>query len=226
MQVKNTKQGKELRFKVDKRITRVKWIDSAKRLVAIDFRLITKPMTNNGLVRAETKKFPTPEHLRARCDEYFATCHGVLRNSKGEPLRKGDGTYLLGQIKPYTISGLARYLQIKTDHLKKYHLGVYDDPGFDVRNEQFSTVLDDAIQRIEQYVEEQLYSRDSSFGAKFCLSSGFNWNTPKELAEINSLIVQGELKKAEFALKKAMLEAAQDDEGTELKIQIVRASKD
>lgn len=226
MQEKNTREGRKLTFTVSKKPQRHIWVDEEHRLLALDFRLVKKPLTGEGFVRGDRKKFPTPYHLKVRCDEYFASCYGAEKDRKGNLIRDDDGKPVVSQLRPFTISGLARHLGVKTSLLKRYHDGVYDDPGFDVSDEQFSTVLDNAIQKVEQYVEEQLYSKDTSFGAKFCLTTAFSWTTPKEVAEINSLITQGELKKAEFALKKAILEASKDDDDTELKIQIIRASKD
>jgi hypothetical protein len=202
---------------------RYKWISD--RVFKIDLRGIKNPIRGNPN-RDNKRKFNSPEHLKALCDEYFSSCTGVLYNHKtGLPYINKDGTPLIGQIKPYTISGLALYLDIDTNALKRYEKGIRDDIGFDVdETRQYSTILKRARQRIEEYAEGRLYDRDGSNGAKFVLDNAFNWVSQKEQAEIENLRETRRLKEQEFKLKRELIDGESSD--NEIKITISRKGRE
>ena len=86
--------------------------------------------------------------------------------------------------------------------------------------------------RIEEYAETRLYDRDGYNGSKFVLDCAFNWNTRKEIAEIDSMIATKEIKAKELELKiraqelkeKTLLGEA--DEDSEITINIKRKTRE
>lgn len=205
---------------------RYKIMDESRRRIGIDFRLIKYPESDHIGARNLThapRLYETVDMLQKRCDSYFASCEGVIRDRWGNPLRDDDGTPVIGQVKPYTISGLARHIGMSTSALKLYSRGFRDDVGFDPENVQFSDVLIAARQRVEEYAENRLYDKDGSFGARFALDAGFGWHTTKERADIENMKTLTELKKKEFELKEKLLSAGEED--TDITINIVRGNK-
>ena len=200
---KRDKNSELLVIEVPKRTPkRYQWVSD--RVVRIDMRGIRKPLTGSG-DRSHTRKFRSPEHLEALCNEYFASCDGVLYNHKtGQPYLDKDGMPLVGQIKPYTISGLALYLDIDTTILKKYEKGLRDSIGFNEEYSmlEYSQVIRRARQRIEAYAENRLYDRDGYNGARFVLDNAYNWVSQREQAEIEHLNRTDKLKAKEYKLRK------------------------
>lgn len=222
--MKKYKHSELLVIEVPKRAPkRCKWIDN--RVILIDMRGIRKPLTGsaNGEVR---RRFSSPEHLEALCNEYFASCDGVLYNHKtGMPYLDKDGHPLVGQIKPYTISGLALYLDVSTNTLKRYEKGWRDTIGFSESEKlEYSQVIRRARQRIEAYAEGRVYDRDGYNGARFVLDNAFNWVTRREQAEIDHLRETDRIKAKEYKLKKNTLLGTDADEP--ITITVTRASKE
>ena len=222
--MKKDKHSELLVIEVPKRAPkRYKWITD--RIVLIDMRGLRKPLTGsaNGEVR---RRFNSPEHLEALCNEYFASCDGVLYNHKtGKPYLDRDGNPVTGQIKPYTISGLALYLDVSTNTLMRYGKGWRDTIGFsDAEKLEYSQVIRRARQRIEAYAEGRIYDRDGYNGARFVLDNAFNWVSQRERAEIEHLRKTDKLKHKEYKLKKDTLLGADTDEP--ITITITRASKE
>lgn len=194
---------------------RYKWI--SHRVLWIDLRLVKSP--NFKVERATRKlRFNSPEHLKSCCDEYFASCMGPIFNSKtGRPYEKADGSIVIGQVKPFTISGLANHLGIQSKFLRIYGSGLYDEIGIPEEDEyiclQYSKVMQQARQRIEAYAEERLYDRDGFGGSKFVLDCAFKWITSKESSDILYQQELAKYKKEEFKLKKKLLnEGAEENE--------------
>ena len=195
---------KTIRVKVPSPVKkRYEWVDN--RTLLIDFRGVSRAYKN--------RKFQSPAQLEAQCNQYFASCYGVLRNNKGDILYDEAGQPVMGQIKPFTVSGLARHLGIATSTLRKYGLGLKDLNGFGREDvEDYSDVVRAAKQRIEEYAEGRLYDKDGYNGARFVLDNAFNWLSQKEQAEIEHLRKTDSLKEKEYELKKDMLEGANTDE--------------
>ena len=195
------------------------------RVYKIDMRNITEPYVNKKRW-ARFRKFKSPEHLQALVNEYFASCDGVIYNPKtGEPYINREGKPVIGQIKPYTIGGLALHLDITPNRLRDYANGMYDDLGFDINEmEQFSVILQRARTRIEAYAEERLYDKDGQFGAKFVLDCGFGWCTQRERSEIQNSYEMRKLRVKEYELKEK-LALGEGDEDSQITINITRASK-
>ena len=162
-------------------------------------------------------------------NEYFESCNGPLLDRYGNLVYDKDGKLVKTQVEPWTVSGLALYLGISTNTLKKYRQGRVDTLLDEMRAETddymtFSSVVLKAKQKIESYAEKRLYDRDGQQGARFVLDNAFEWVSRKEQAEIDKMIQEGVLKAKEFELKKNLLDI--DGEDNSLTINIVRGRKD
>lgn len=208
---------------------RYRFADLSKRVIEIDFRCIRSVPYKSVDYGSRSKiKWNSPEHLQGLVDEYFASCMGVIYNPKtGEPYRDDSGRPRLGQVKPYTISGLACYIHIDTTSIKEYSDGKIDDLGFptseEYRGPQYSDIIREARKKIEAFAEENLYNRDGFNGGRFVLNCAFGWQEKREVAEIENMKKMRKMKKQELKLKKEALEGDGDNEP--VTISIVRASK-
>lgn len=196
------------------------------RVINIDLRCIRQ---NNSVVNEypQRMKFATPELMKTKCEEYFASCDGVIYNKAGQMVMNKDGTPLITQIKPYTISGLLLYLEMGRENLHRYEIGDFDLKGYPRKNEyvpmQYSDVVKWARRKIENYAEERLYDRDGHNGGRYVLDCAFGWSTQKERAEIKSMQDTIALRREDQRMKREMLDSDEEEETT---IIIKRASKD
>ena len=69
--------------------------------------------------------------------------------------------------KPYTISGLALFLWLSTETLRRYEKEYGDT--------EYADIIKFAKQQVEVYAEEGLYDKSKSSGAKFVLQNNFGW---------------------------------------------------
>ena len=195
----------------EKKYKRWKVLDDAKRVILIDFRCIRtenfKPVDYGG---RNCYIWNSPEQLKGLIDEYFESCYGPVRNPKsGEYLFREDGSVVIGQIKPFTISGLALYTHLDSKQLRHYSaekinaLGVPTDK--DYQGLQYSDILIKARRKVENYAEEQLYSRDGFNGGRFVLDCAFSWIGQRDLADIKALKKQLKLKQKELELREQQL---------------------
>ena len=171
----------------------------------------------------------SPQHLQCMVDEYFESCNGPLLDRYGNLVYDKDGRLVKTQVEPWTVSGLALYLGISTNTLKKYRQGRIDSLLDEMRVDTddymtFSSVVLKARQKIEGYAEKRLYDKDGQYGARFVLDNAFGWLSKKEQAEIDKMVQEGILKAKEFELKKNLLDSGEDD--SSLTINIVRGRKD
>lgn len=204
-----------------------------ERHVVLDMRGIRNlhsPM--NGRLnpsKGTRTKWLSPEHLQCMVNEYFESCNGPLLNSKGEPLRDKAGNIIKGQVRPYTVSGLALYLGISTTTLKTYREGRLDDLLSEMRAQTedrltFSRVITEARQKIEAYAEGRLYDRDGQRGAQYVLDCVYHWKDQKTASDIKKAKNDMKIRKAELKMKKALLDT--DGEDSEVTINIVRGKKE
>ncbi len=98
-------------------------------------------------------KYKTAEELKYKVEEYFSTCHQNKR--------------------PYTISGLALWLGLTTETLRKYEK-VYGDT-------EYADIIKLAKQRVEEYAEKSLYENGKTSGAKFVLENNFGWSNKQDV---------------------------------------------
>lgn len=199
----------------------------------LDLRGIRNPQSPfNGRLnptQGSPKRFVTPEHLQCIVDEYFASCYGPILDRNGNLVRDSEGNVVKVQKKPYTVSGLALYLGVSTDTLKKYTLGRIDTILDEMRAETedvltFARVIIEARQKIEAYAEERLYDKDGQRGAQYVLDCCYKWSTTRESADIEKAKAELELKKKEFELKRKVLDDSEEDGS--LTINIIRGKKD
>lgn len=182
--------------------------ENNNRVIIIDFRCIrTTPWQPVDYGARRVYKWNNPEQLKALVDEYFESCFGPIRNPKtGGFYENPDGSLVVGQIKPFTVSGLALYMHVSSDKLRKYDKKTIDSLGFPVDSDysgpSYSEIVSEALRRIETYAEERTYDRDGFGGGRFVLNCAFNWVERKEAAEIKNLQEQTKLKKKELKFRK------------------------
>lgn len=202
--------------------------DLSKRILEIDFRCIRSvPIKSVDYGKRRTLKWNSPEHLKGLVDEYFASCYGVIYNPKtGMPFYDDTGKPRIGQIKPFTISGLACYIHIDTTSIKEYSNEKIDALGYPTDEEyigpQYSDIIKEARLKIEAFAEERLYDRDGFAGGRFVLNSAFGWTEQLERANIKNMKKQQKIKKKEYELRKEL--SVGDDSNEPITISIVRAS--
>ena len=199
------------------------------RVIQIDFRCIRSvPFKSVDYGSRRRIKWNSPAHLQGLVDEYFASCMGVIYNPRtGTPFLDEDGNPRIGQIKPYTVSGLACYIHVETTSIKKYSREQIDELGYptdeDYVGPQYSDIILEARKRIEAFAEERLYDRDGFAGGRFVLNCAFDWQEQREQAEIENMKKLRKLKEKEFKMKKNLVEGEGEDEP--LTINIVRAKR-
>ncbi len=212
-------------------VIRYRFID--ERTVQLDLRGIFSPHSpfqgRLNPTKGQKRRFVSPEHLQSMVNEYFESCNGPLLDRYGNLVYDKDGHLVKTQVEPWTMSGLALYLNVSTNTLKQYKLSridsLLDEMKVDTDDYMtFSDVVLRAKQKIEGYAEKRLYDRDGQQGARFVLDNCFGWLGHKEQAEIDNLIQESILKAKEFELKKDLLDAG--DEDSNLTINIIRGRKD
>ena len=162
----------------------VRYILKDERHLELDLRGIRNPHNPfNGRLnpsKGGTKRFMSPEHLQCMVAEYFESCNGPLIDKWGQLVYDKQGNLVKVQVKPYTVSGLALYLGVSTQTLKKYREGLVDDLLDEMHAETddrltFARVILNAKQTIEAYAESRLYDKDGQRGAQFVLDCCYNW---------------------------------------------------
>lgn len=131
-------------------------------------------------------KFKTVEELRTKIGEYFASCWTQKIDMFGNPLfvkdKKGKKTDqpILVQFKPYTLTGLAVYLDCSRDTLYNYEKEKHDDLDEEL-SKGFSDTIKKAKEKIYAYAEEFLYSGKNPTGAIFNLKNNWGWQDKTEV---------------------------------------------
>ena len=211
----------------------VRYIFRDERHLDLDLRGIRNPhQPFNGRLnpsKGGTKKFMSPEHLQCMVNEYFESCNGPLIDKWGQLVYDKGGNLVKVQVKPYTLSGLALYLGVSTQTLKKYREGLVDDFLDELYAETddrltFAKVVMNAKQTIEAYAEGRLYDKDGQRGAQFVLDCCYNWVSHKEQADIKKSKVDSKLRRDEFELKRQLIDEGNDDDN--LTINIVRGRRE
>lgn len=204
-----------------------------ERHVVLDLRGIRNPHSPfNGRLnpsKGTRSRWLSPEHLECMVNEYFESCNGPLFDKKGELLRDSNGNVVKGQVKPYTVSGLALYLGVSTNTLKKYREGLVDDLLDEMKAETedrktFSKIVLQAKQRIEGYAEGRLYDKEGQRGAQFVLDCCFGWVDHQTKSNIRKAKADTKLRRDEFELKKSLVDDSGDD--NQVTINIVRKRRE
>lgn len=211
----------------------VRYILKDDRHLELDLRGIRNPHNPfNGRLnpsKGGTKRFMSPEHLQCMVAEYFESCNGPLIDKWGQLVYDKQGNPVKVQVKPYTASGLALYLGVSTQTLKKYREGLVDDLLDEMHAETddrltFAKVILNAKQTIEAYAESRLYDKDGQRGAQFVLDCCYNWVGHKERADIRKSKADSQLRREEFELKRRLIDEGNEDDN--LTINIVRGRRD
>lgn len=135
-------------------------------------------------------KFPTAADLQQRIDEYFASCFDYKRDMYGARLvdkdhpdnKRGHKVYVMQQVRPFTVTGLAVYLDTTRDVLIDYETGKYDDKDATAEdNARYSNAIKRAKARIYAYVEEQLFMGKQAAGPIFSLKNNYGWKDKSEV---------------------------------------------
>ncbi|MCK5027759.1 MAG: hypothetical protein KAS07_05060 [Candidatus Pacebacteria bacterium] len=121
-------------------------------------------------------KFKSVKKLQKKIEEYFTSCWAQKTDMFGNPIfeknSKGKKTKkkVMVQFKPYTITGLAVYLDTSRETLMNYS-----------RKKKFFDTIKAAKDRCHGYAEEYLFSGKSPAGAIFNLKNNYGWRDKTEL---------------------------------------------
>ena len=123
-------------------------------------------------------KFKSPEELEKKIRAYFKSCWEQKLDMFGNPIfvkdkrgRKTD-TKVMKQARPYTLSGLAVYLDCDRELLS--------DWGKDRRKDKFYRTIKRSRDVIQGYSEDFLYSGKNPTGAIFGLKNNWGWKDKTE----------------------------------------------
>jgi len=121
-------------------------------------------------------KFKSVEELQEKIEQYFKSCWEQKVDMWGNPLfwkdEKGKKIMdkpVLKQIKPYTMGGLAVFLDCSRDTLVEYK-----------GKKQFSDTIKKARDMIYAYKEESLYTKQNPTGVIFDLKNNDGWKDKVE----------------------------------------------
>lgn len=115
-------------------------------------------------------KFKTPEELQAKIDEYYKSCWEQKIDMFGNPVfekdRNGQKTEkpVMVQFKPYTITGLAVFLDTSRETLINYE-----------QKDGFFDTIKAAKEKCHAYAEESLFVGKNPSGAIFNLKNNYGW---------------------------------------------------
>ena len=124
-------------------------------------------------------KFKSKDEMQQKIDDYFKECEGKpLLNDKNEPFLTESGRPIIIGRKPLTITGLARALGFSSRQSLLNYEG----------KKEFLDTITRARMRVEEYVEESLFYKDTVKGAMFSLSNNFSgWKEKKQVeADVNA----------------------------------------
>ena len=119
-------------------------------------------------------KFKNKQEMQAKIDQYFEDCEGkVLTDAEGKPvLHSKTGQPIMYGAKPLTITGLARALGFNSRQSLLNYEG----------KKEFLDTIMRARMRVEEFVEESLFYKETANGAKFSLANNFEgWKEKHEI---------------------------------------------
>lgn len=145
-------------------------------------------------------KFKSVEELKEKIDAFFADCdpHPIEETyidfpyhlvevdaGKGKTKTRRERDFsaepipqirtVMSEQKPYTITGLALWLQTSRDVIIDYE-----------GKKAFSNTIKDAKLKCQNYTERHLYSGKNATGAIFSLKNNFDWRDTTEVENIHS----------------------------------------
>jgi hypothetical protein len=109
--------------------------------------------------RGRPKSFNSPEELESKIEEYFQYC-----DSKKEMVTNDKGQIKV-IVKPYTVTGLAAYLDVNKDTINEY-----------AKKPDYSVIIKNAKAKIEAYIEEGAINGTlQPIFSMFSLKNHFGW---------------------------------------------------
>lgn len=121
-------------------------------------------------------KFKSIEELQNKIKEYFESCWTQKIDMFGNPVfikdekgKKSEKAVMV-QFKPYTITGLAVFLETTRDTLMDYQ-----------GKKQFSDTIKRAKEMCHAYSEEQLFLARNATGAIFNLKNNYKWTDEQKI---------------------------------------------
>lgn len=120
--------------------------------------MVSKEQKKNPVGRP--RKYKNVDELQALIDEYFMTCDKLQR--------------------PYTITGLALFLDMDRKALLRYEKE-YED--------EFCHTITRAKERVQEFVECCLFKKGIAQGVMFNLKNNFGWQDKQEIdATVNNKV--------------------------------------
>ncbi|MFE3973178.1 MULTISPECIES: terminase small subunit [unclassified Peribacillus] len=113
-------------------------------------------------------KFQSVEDLQQKIDAYFDSCFEeswYRVDGEWKPELDRYGEVVTRRIKPFTISGLAVFLETTRRTLLDY----------EQRNDEYSHTIRAAKNKIESFAEESLWQPKIATGVMFNLKNNFSW---------------------------------------------------
>lgn len=120
---------------------------------------------NNPLV-GRPLRFKTVKQLQDEIDEYFDYCDRRIRQEWSE--KKQEVVHAVSPA-PYTMSGLARRLDISRETLVQYG-----------HKDKYSDAVIRARERVQEDVENRMMETKNEKGAQFSLKNNFGWKDKTE----------------------------------------------
>lgn len=112
--------------------------------------------------------FETVEELQDLIVEYFASCWDYKRDMFGNRIKDKDGKsdigYVMRQVKPYTIGGMAVFLGIDRKTIVNYS-----------RKDDFFPTIKKAREIIKGFTEEALQVGKNQAGIIFTMKNNYGW---------------------------------------------------
>lgn len=121
-------------------------------------------------------KYKTKEEIQEKIDQYFEDCKGkpFIDPATGQVLRDKYGYPVMVNVHIPTVTGLALSLGFTN------RVSLLNYQG----RKEFKDTIEKAKTRIEAYVEERLFDKDGSNGARFSLQNNFKgWDADKPKPE-------------------------------------------
>jgi len=113
--------------------------------------------------------FETPEEMQKKIDEYFEWCDNRTRTIYDKDTGK---EILIVHPAPYTMSGLARRLEMSRRTLVDY-----------AEKNEFLPTIKKAREKVHEDVETRLLETPNQTGAIFNLKNNFEWIDKKEIQQ-------------------------------------------
>lgn len=107
------------------------------------------------------KKDKSVADWKREIDGYFAGCEGPRLDKNGNVVTDGEGKILVTVNRPYTVTGLA------------YALGLESREALEQIGGRAGALVRRALLKIEEYAEQQLFSKEHHAGSKLFLEVNF-----------------------------------------------------